>query len=409
MSAKLRMRKQTTHEGAVEKLLEIYRVHTQRYPLAEALCELSPKKALFEDMMKRDLSRFQARSQDLAEEEINAHEKSFCILMTPDDDGKVNHIGGTNIYIEKIMKLGTGLEKYYETLDENIYGINLRKLDGKTTPENVALHWTLPEASSQRTNIVNNLKTAQPHDLPQLRSFEASKLLETGYRNGRMYATALSRDPRLAKLWKAYETSNETAIPPGEDAAAAGGLLTKALAKALEASRLLDAAAPCLNYLKLKNRAWLKAGIEAMMKSNVQEIMAQKEEGAMMVELARAVKGAGPVISGRIDEAKAIHAKVRGSGDNGAKGTGGNGEQGARKGVVAVRKPRYRWLRRMGVDPKQGVDPTISRSHGGQQRTPPPQPPQLRRQKAFHEGRQRGITAQHRCGEDDGEFWAPFL
>ncbi|KAI9789431.1 MAG: hypothetical protein M1835_001674 [Candelina submexicana] len=408
MSANLRMWEQTTYEGAVEELLEIYRLHTQRYPLAEALCELSPKKALFENMMKRDLSRFQARSQDLADEEMNTYEKSFCILMTPDDDGKVNHIGGTNIYIERIMKLGTGLEKYYETLDKNIYGINLRKLDGKTTPENVALHWTLPEASSQRTNIVNDLKTTQPHDLPQLRSFEASKLLETGYMNGKMYATALSRDPRLAKLWQAYKSSNETAIPPG-DAAATGGLLTKVLTKALEASRLLDAVGPCMNYLKLKNRAWLKAGIEAMMKSSVQEILAQKEEGAMMVELARAVKGAGLAINGRIDEAKAIRAKVGVSGNNGTRGTGGNGEQGARKGVIAVRKPRHRWLRRMGVDPKQGVDPTISRSHGGQQRTPPPQPPQLRRQKAFHEGKQRGITSQHRCGDDNGEFWAPFL
>ncbi len=195
-----------------------------------------------------------------------------------------------------------------------------------------------PEASAHRTNIVNVLKKSQPHDFPQLRSFEASTLLEAASRNGTIYTTALSRDPRLAKLWFSYKNSMNDSSYSNTDAAA-GSSLTKALAKALEASRLLDAAAPCMKYLKLKNRYWLKTGMDAMMKSSVQEMLAQKEEGAMMVELTKAINGASLAISARIDEAKA-EAGARGG--SVAKGTGGDVEQEGKEGGVSVRKPRHR-------------------------------------------------------------------
>lgn len=132
MSTNFEQRKQTSHQGEVERLLEIYSSHTHRYPLAEALCDLSPKKALFAEMMKRDLLRFEARLQQLEDEEISPDEKTFCILMSSDANSKGYQIGGINIYIERIMKLGTGLETYCETFDRNIDVEILRKHGGKS-------------------------------------------------------------------------------------------------------------------------------------------------------------------------------------------------------------------------------------------------------------------------------------
>lgn len=89
----------TPLEPVVKKLLQEYRSIEILHPLLQKLFESSAQKALFASIAQQDYDKLMARSQDLADHQINAYEKAFCLLMEKEDD----RVGGLEIYVEKVL------------------------------------------------------------------------------------------------------------------------------------------------------------------------------------------------------------------------------------------------------------------------------------------------------------------
>ena len=96
----------TTLEPLVQTLLQKYQNTETLHPLLQKLFESPAQKTLFTSVTQHSYNTLSSRSQKLADHEINAYEKAFCILMEEEGDW----IGGLEIYVEKIL----GVERVSE-------------------------------------------------------------------------------------------------------------------------------------------------------------------------------------------------------------------------------------------------------------------------------------------------------
>lgn len=71
------------------------------HPLVSELCQTPGYKRKFHKAVTHDLKVIAARSDDLADHEINVYQKAFKILMGKDED----RIGGIEVYVDEVLGL----------------------------------------------------------------------------------------------------------------------------------------------------------------------------------------------------------------------------------------------------------------------------------------------------------------
>lgn len=94
----------TPIEPLVHSLVQRYQSVEILHPILQTLFESTEQKILFTAVTQHDYDVFKSRSQKLADHEINAYQKAFCVLMENEDD----RVGGLEIYVEKILGVDGG-------------------------------------------------------------------------------------------------------------------------------------------------------------------------------------------------------------------------------------------------------------------------------------------------------------
>ncbi|KAI9821657.1 MAG: hypothetical protein M1827_002238 [Pycnora praestabilis] len=266
-----------TEEPVIQKLLQTYHRHTVLYPLAEALYHQAEKKALFVEMMHHDLDSMRARPQALDDEEaVTQYQKAFCILMQSEH----GRIGAINIYMERVLGLGTGFEKL-----ENVWGQKgapNRRFFKNISANNMAIFF--PKIVERHPQICEDLirqcDVDKHNDFLQLTSFAAKKL-QSNIPIENTYGEILKSDVELNELYHRIQTlkSEYENINEMEGSNARLSQETSTLTKLQSSLKL------CFTYLKEEQRELLKSGTDGLSKMTVEEIVRDRAKGSLMTEL----------------------------------------------------------------------------------------------------------------------------
>ncbi|KAI9757577.1 MAG: hypothetical protein M4579_003389 [Chaenotheca gracillima] len=269
---------------SLSKIIRIYKAHTDYYPLSKVFRSRWSNGGTFQEMLKDDMSRSRLHAKD---PHGDPYEKAFVELM----DTNADTFAGVNIYVERILKAGTGFEDSFGHWDvvgsrgEARFHGHLTLVDAT----NIAEYFPLLDFHIEGLveDTIGYYRLDAREDPPRMKSFIAVKkaVSETSEPSSSdahldplvTHCGVLQRDPALRILWDQVRAAHAKCE--------ASEKLLGTLSKIKAAEHAVDAINACLELLRAKQRTWLTFGKTRLKEMTKEEVLAEKEEGSLFRDL----------------------------------------------------------------------------------------------------------------------------